>query len=187
MAKLCILSPQTFVRLGIRRVLEQQHDVMADGPLTIDDFQGADVVVLAHHGAMPAIREVRASAPNLPIVVVDHHNAVPGDVLEAGATAWVDGRGTPESLLQAIEAALTGRPFISQRTQDEACRHRLLSNREREVMQRILKNQRIKEIAYQLNVSVKTVSTHRFRLLRKLALQNDLDLLRYARRHGLEG
>jgi DNA-binding NarL/FixJ family response regulator len=187
MAKLCILSSQTFIRLGIRRVLEQQHDVIGEGLLSADDLKAADAVVLAPQGAMPAIREVRAAAPHLPIIVVDHHNAVPDDALAAGASAWVDGRGTAETLLQAIEAALSGRSFISSQAQNDACRHRILSNREREVMQRILKNQRIKEIAFQLDVSVKTVSTHRFRLLRKLAIQNDLDLLRYAERHGLEG
>jgi|GEM_PF-6903991 len=187
MARLCIVSPQTFIRLGIRRVLEQQHEVIAEGSAPTADYPAADAVVLADHVTGPTLRQLRAAAPDIPIVVVDHQHITAGDALEAGASAWVDGRATPETLLSAVEAALSGRPFVARCAEDEACRHRLLSKREREVMGRILRNQRIKTIAFDLNVSVKTVSTHRFRLLRKLALENDLELLRYANRHAMEG
>lgn len=63
--------------------------------------------------------------------------------------------------------------------------HDLLSPREREIMDSLLREKRPKEIAHDLGLSVKTVSTHRFRLLRKLGIGSDLGLLRYALRHGL--
>lgn len=64
-------------------------------------------------------------------------------------------------------------------------KHQRLSPREREVMTMILSGQRLKEIAAKLDISVKTVTTHRSRLLRKLGLEDNLGLYRYGVRHGL--
>lgn len=65
--------------------------------------------------------------------------------------------------------------------------HQRLSPREREVMNMILSGRRLKEIAATLDISVKTVTTHRSRLLRKLGLEDNLGLYRYGVRHGLIG
>ena len=65
--------------------------------------------------------------------------------------------------------------------------HHKLSPREREVMKMILDGQRLKEIAAALDISVKTVTTHRSRLLRKLGLEDNLGLYRYGIRHGIIG
>jgi DNA-binding CsgD family transcriptional regulator len=64
-------------------------------------------------------------------------------------------------------------------------KHHKLSPREREVMNMILEGRRLKEIAAVLDISVKTVTTHRSRLLRKLSLDDNLGLYRYGIRHGL--
>jgi DNA-binding NarL/FixJ family response regulator len=66
-------------------------------------------------------------------------------------------------------------------------RHERLSPREQEVMTRILGGQRLKEIAAHLDISVKTVTTHRSRLLRKLGIEDNLGLYRYGIRNGLIG
>jgi DNA-binding NarL/FixJ family response regulator len=66
-------------------------------------------------------------------------------------------------------------------------KHRRLSPREREVMTMILGGQRLKEIAAKLDISVKTVTTHRSRLLRKLGVEDNLGLYRYGIRNGLIG
>lgn len=66
-------------------------------------------------------------------------------------------------------------------------KHRRLSPREREVMTMILGGRRLKEIAAQLDISVKTVTTHRSRLLRKLGVDDNLGLYRYGIRNGLIG
>jgi two-component system invasion response regulator UvrY len=63
--------------------------------------------------------------------------------------------------------------------------HNRLSPREREVMTHILEGRRLKEIAANLDISVKTVTTHRSRLLRKLGIEDNLGLYRYGVRHGL--
>ena len=65
--------------------------------------------------------------------------------------------------------------------------HERLSRREREVMDMLLEGRRLKEIAARLDISVKTVTTHRARLLKKLRLEDNLGLYRYAVRNGLIG
>jgi DNA-binding NarL/FixJ family response regulator len=75
--------------------------------------------------------------------------------------------------------------FEQRETQPRSNAHERLSPREREVMMLMLTGRRLKEIAAQLNISVKTVTTHRARLLRKLGVADNLGLYRYAVRQGL--
>jgi DNA-binding NarL/FixJ family response regulator len=84
------------------------------------------------------------------------------------------------SLLDLVEAL---RPFHP--NGDGEQRHLKLSRREREVMVLLLEGQRLKEIANRLDIGVKTVTTHRSRLLRKLGVEDTLGLYRYAVRNGL--
>jgi DNA-binding NarL/FixJ family response regulator len=83
-------------------------------------------------------------------------------------------------LLDLVEAL---RPFHPNGDGDH--RHLKLSPREREVMNMLLDGQRLKEIANRLDIGVKTVTTHRSRLLRKLGVEDSLGLYRYAVRNGL--
>jgi DNA-binding NarL/FixJ family response regulator len=85
-------------------------------------------------------------------------------------------------MLQLVEALKMIHPIV-----DSEERHRRLSPREREVMTMILGGRRLKEIAAQLDISVKTVTTHRSRLLRKLGVDDNLGLYRYGIRNGLIG
>jgi DNA-binding CsgD family transcriptional regulator len=85
-------------------------------------------------------------------------------------------------LLDLVEAL---RPFHPNGDGDK--RHQVLSPREREVMALLLEGKRLKEIAVHLDIGVKTVTTHRSRLLRKLGLEDSLGLYRYGIRNGLIG
>lgn len=88
-------------------------------------------------------------------------------------------------LLSMVES-LSAMPLSSMSmAQPEKPNHQRLSPRESEVMNMILGGRRLKEIAAQLDISVKTVTTHRSRLLRKLGLEDNLGLYRYGVRHGL--
>ena len=101
-------------------------------------------------------------------------------------------RGVIESLnpqqlpMQKAELLSMFESFSAMPTlQPEKASHQRLSPREAEVMNMILAGRRLKEIAAQLDISVKTVTTHRSRLLRKLGLEDNLGLYRYGVRHGL--
>ena len=87
-------------------------------------------------------------------------------------------------LLSMVES-LSAMPLSSMSMAPEKSTHQRLSPRESEVMNMILGGRRLKEIAAQLDISVKTVTTHRSRLLRKLGLEDNLGLYRYGVRHGL--
>lgn len=87
--------------------------------------------------------------------------------------------------LLALVETLTPYSLISGNGNGNGNGHQRLSPREREVMDMILSGRRLKEIAAQLDISVKTVTTHRSRLLRKLGLEDNLGLYRYGVRHGL--
>lgn len=85
-------------------------------------------------------------------------------------------------LLELIEQLV---PFHPNGDGQEEAKHSRLSPREREVMTMILSGRRLKEIAATLDISVKTVTTHRSRLLRKLGVEDNLGLYRYGIRNGL--
>lgn len=85
-------------------------------------------------------------------------------------------------LLELIEALI---PFHPNGDGQGEAKHQRLSPREREVMTMILSGRRLKEIAASLDISVKTVTTHRSRLLRKLGVEDNLGLYRYGIRNGL--
>jgi DNA-binding NarL/FixJ family response regulator len=87
-----------------------------------------------------------------------------------------------QSLLSLVDRALTVYPTLSFAADST---HQRLSPRESEVMNMILTGRRLKEIAATLDISVKTVTTHRSRLLRKLNLEDNLGLYRYGIRNGL--
>lgn len=87
--------------------------------------------------------------------------------------------------LLALVETLTPYSLVSGNGNGNGNGHQRLSPREREVMDMILGGRRLKEIAAQLDISVKTVTTHRSRLLRKLGLEDNLGLYRYGVRHGL--
>ena len=86
--------------------------------------------------------------------------------------------------LMALQAVAPSARVVF-RGDDSPARHESLTPREREIMHLTLEGRRAKEIALALDVSVKTVSTHRSRLMRKLGVENDVDLHRYALIHRL--
>lgn len=105
------------------------------------------------------------------------------DSVRPGLSDFEAGRLRQEML--DLISGLNGNGHGNGHKTDDAARHQKLSRRENEVMTMLLQGQRLKEIAVQLQISVKTVTTHRARLLRKLGLSDNLGLYRYGVRHGL--
>ncbi len=112
---------------------------------------------------MNAIHQLRNSIQTLDCEHVQHHRAELLSLVDSLITLYPSGNGSGDH------------------------QHRRLSPREREVMTMILAGQRLKEIAARLDISVKTVTTHRSRLLRKLGVEDNLGLFRYGVRNGLIG
>ena len=159
-----------------------------------------DVLVLdinlPGRSGLEVLREARQHLPNLPVLVL---SSTPEDqlglrVLKAGAAGYLNKQTALEELVQAVRKVLAGGKYVSTKLADklvaevgrsEKAPHEQLSDREFQVMQMIAAGQSIKEIAAELSLSAKTISTFRGRVIEKLNVQNNVELAHYARTHGL--
>jgi DNA-binding NarL/FixJ family response regulator len=160
MTKLFVIDSQPVVRLGIRTVVEHAgHIVVGEAAAptvaAVRDAATADAVIVTTPDARAALR-----TSNLCVIFFDRRSAL-ADLCRDVA------------LLSGDETLAADRA------------HDRLSPREREVASLILAGRRPKEIGHSLGLSPKTVSTHRVRIFRKLAVDGDLGLLRYAMQHQL--
>ena len=115
-------------------------------------------------------------------------------VLRAGAAGYLNKRAAPAELAQAVKQVASGGLFISAKLGQKLASdlahpppapHEQLSDREFQVMQMLVAGKCVKEVAADLALSPKTVSTFRTRLMGKLGLRNDVELARYAMEHNL--
>jgi DNA-binding NarL/FixJ family response regulator len=154
--------------------------------LTMDGISGADL-----------ISRIKTHRPTLPVLVLSMHNEpqVATRMLRCGANGYITKDCNPEVLMAAIRKVAGGGKYIAPelaekmvfdvRPADEGPLHQLLSERERDVLRLLTQGKVVKEIAEQLAISNKTVSTYKIRLMEKLNLTNMAELMRYAMAHGL--
>ena len=191
------------VREGVRRLLEAGGDIAvvaeaADGEeavaLAIElrpDVVVADVAMPRMNG-IEATARILAADPSAKVVVLSLHtdpNVVRG-CLSAGAAGYVPKAGSAGELLRAIRDVAAGRVYLSPLVADAALAGVIgarvaLSDRERETLRLIADGLSMKECAAKLCVSVKTVETHRRKLMAKTGVNSVAGLTRYAVREGL--
>jgi DNA-binding NarL/FixJ family response regulator len=143
------------------------------------------------------LKELKAEWPKLPVLVLSGH---PEDqfavrVLKAGAGGYLTKESAPEELAKAIRKILAGGRYVSPtlaeklalRVKKDLTRmpHEALSDREYEVMSHIASGKTVTEIAEELSLSAKTISTYRARVLEKLGVKNSANIVQYAVRNGL--
>jgi DNA-binding NarL/FixJ family response regulator len=205
--RIFVADDHGLVRSGIRQIIETSHDLCvsaeaADGAELLRRLAstGADAVLLDM--AMPGlngvdlIRRLKVEYPKLPVLVVSMHNEgqIVTRALKAGAAGYVTKDCNPEMLLAALRKVLAGGRYIDpslvdsvvfQSGQDEHTPRDQLSPRELQILELIAGGMALGDIADRLHLSPKTVSTHKMRLMHKLGLDNNADLLKYAVRHGI--
>lgn len=164
-----------------------------------------DVVILDL--AMPGLnglettRRIRRSAPRTAVVVLTMHNSeqIAREVLQAGARGYILKSDAGRDLVQAVEAVARGQHFLTSRIAEVVLESYLqagaetdsptprggLTEREREIVQLLSEGRTNKEVASRLNISTKTVETHRANIMRKLRLKSLGDLIRYAIRNRI--
>jgi DNA-binding NarL/FixJ family response regulator len=149
-------------------------------------------------GGVGLIPRLLAVAPGVRILVLSQHAERDFALrcLEAGAWGYAGKDAGFEAILGAVTRVASGRRYLSDRAQELAIErlaggpvgeapHSALSSRELEVLLALARGRRVKEIAGDLGISFKTVSTYRTRILEKLGLESNVDLAMYAREHGL--
>ena len=116
------------------------------------------------------------------------------EAMRAGASGYLLKAAAGEELFEAIRAAMAGRVFLSPHITEDVLRtisgranqgERQLTSRQREVLQLIAQGKRMKEIAADLNISVRTVEDHKSQLLVALGVKSTADLVKFAVKHGL--
>ena len=204
-----LADDHTLVRAGVRKILEAQPGVtvvgeVADGTAALDALAQIAVDVLVLDLTMPGLdgfavlRRARTLAPALKVLVLSMH-ADPEFVERAvrdGADGYLLKDSAVSDLVAAIQAVREGRAYHSpqiQRQLTDLLRGGApttsaldpLTERERDVLKRIAEGQSTKEIAAQLDISARTVETHRANLLRKLEVRSVAQLVRIAIRERL--
>jgi two-component system invasion response regulator UvrY len=195
------------LRAGLRLYLEQDPsithiDESATGAGTLEQLRAASYDLLILDINMPdrsgidILRQVRASHPHTRVLVLsgfaEKQYAV--NVLRAGASGYVAKDQAPEELRRAVHTVLAGQRYVSARvnealvspgaTADQPL-HASLSQREFQIMCKIARGRSVSQIAAELSISVKTVSTYRARILEKMNMDNNAALTAYALRNEL--
>lgn len=208
MIRILIADDHAIVRGGLKQIVAMTPDIVVAAEATkaneVEDMlQHFQFDLLLLDMAMPGssgvelIQRVHADRPSLPILILSMHNEgqIVARALKAGASGYVTKDSDPEVLLLAIRKVAGGGRFIDPALVDtmvfdvdgrDQNPHELLTDREFQVLNMIASGQPMGDIADQLHLSPKTVSTHKMRLMQKLGIDNNVDLIRYAIRHGLD-
>ena len=207
MIRILIGDDHAIVRSGLKQIIATTSDLQGTG----EAAQGAEILAALRAGpydlllvdmTMPGlsgvdlIRRIKAEWPPLPVLVLSMLNEaqIASRALRAGAAGYVTKDCEPEILLAAIRKVAAGGRFIDPALVDamvfetgtsDAPPHEILSDREFQVLQLLAGGCSLNEIGDKLNISAKTISTHKMRLMQKLKLENNAALMRYAIRHGL--
>ena len=207
--RIFIADDHPIVRQGLRRIVEADPGMAISGEaddaaalLAGLETKATDLVLL--DVSMPGglfletLRELRDRHPSIRVLALSVH---PEDewavrALKAGASGYLTKDHSPDQLLDAIRRVYRGGKYVSSTLAEQLAihldvgggqraPHELLSDREFEVMRRLGSGLTVSQIAGELALSTKTVSTYRTRILEKMAVATNADLVRYAARHGL--
>lgn len=197
-----IVDDHKIIRDGLKRILEEYYpsaiveecgsaeDIRAK--MTVADF---DLVIcdlnLPGRSGLEVARELKSSHPKLPVLILsmnpEENYAV--RALEAGAAGYVNKTSGSEELIRAIQQVSLGKKYFSaaaaqimveQLISPKKALQDKLTNREFDVLKLISQGRSLAEISKQLFLAPSTVSTHRVRILRKLQVKSNADLIRYA-------
>jgi DNA-binding NarL/FixJ family response regulator len=208
MIRILIADDHPIVREGLKLVIEKAPDMKVGGEAengqeVLDLVYGGtwDVVVLDFSmpgkGGLDVIQELHRERPALPLLVLSMHPEaeLAPRLLKAGAAGYLVKEGATRDLVEAIRRVHAGGRYVSPALAEKLAfdlalpagkkPHELLSDREYQVFLRIASGRSAHEIAAELSVSVKTVRTHRDRVLDKMSMKNDVELTRYALEHHL--
>ena len=160
-----------------------------------------DVVVLditmPGRSGLEVLREIKKSCPKLPVLVLSMHpeNQFAVRVLKRGASGYMTKESAPAELVGAVRKVLAGGRYVSSGLAEKLATYlaadnqkpvqELLSDREFQVLRLIASGKIVSDIARELSLSVKTISTYRSRILEKMGMKNNAELMHYAIQHQL--
>jgi DNA-binding NarL/FixJ family response regulator len=208
MIRVLIADDHTVVRHGLKQILSSDAQlqvvgeaVNGDEVLRMVDALRIDALVLditmPGKNGLDVLKELRRKHPQLPVLVLSMH---PEDqfairILRAGASGYVTKESAPEELIGALRKVCKGTKYVSPQLAEKLAvfieddkrgpLHEQLSDREYQVMSMLALGKTVSEIADELSLSVKTVSTYRTRVLEKMKMTTNAELVRYALQNQL--
>lgn len=207
MIRVLVADDHPVVREGLKRIIERDSAIVvaaeAGTSQEVLDRLAADrldVVLLdinmPGRGGLEVLQQIKAHYPSLPVLVVSMYpeEQYATRVLRAGAAGYLTKESAPSQLVKAIRKVIRGGKYVSPTLAEKLAidlganstnPHESLSNREYQVLCLLASAKTVSEIADELSLSVKTISTYRTRILEKMGLRNNVELARYALKHGL--
>ena len=209
MIRVLLADDHSIVRDGLRRIVDDSEEMTvvaeaADGKGAIAQVRDRQPDVAVIDISMPGLDGLEVTSrlhnefPRLPIIILTMHEEEQYVIraLEAGAMGYITKKSAPEQLVNAIRAVHAGSRYLSAEATDmlalsvaRGTRGQSpldrLSTRELQVLRRLALGHTNREIASAYNISIKTVDTYRFRLLKKLNLRNNAELSRFAIQNNL--
>jgi two-component system invasion response regulator UvrY len=209
MPSVLVADDHAMLRAGLREYLERERSIdtigeAANGAETLSALNTRqwDLVILdinmPEGSGIETLRQIRLEHPQTKVLVVSGYaeNQYALNVLRAGASGYLTKDQAPEEFMRAVRTVLAGRRFVTPSLSEHLISeldepadqpmHARLSEREFQVLRKLAVGRSISEIAVELEISIKTVSTYRARVLEKMHLVTNADLTTYALRNGLQ-
>jgi two-component system, NarL family, invasion response regulator UvrY len=208
MIQVLLADDHAIVRAGLKELLADTGDITVAGEAgtgqeAIARVREGDYDVVVLDMSMPGrsgielIRQIKNEKPKLRILILSMHSESQYAVraLKAGASGYLTKDGAADQLVAAIRRIAAGGAYVTPEVAErlaldierpgDAPPHTLLSDREFQVFQAIVSGKSVTAIADELSLSVKTVSTHKTRIMEKMGISNSVELVRYAIRYKL--
>lgn len=208
MIKILVADDHTIVREGLKQIFNETQDMVVsdeakNGEEVIKKVENNDYgivlldISLPGRSGLDVLKQLKLIKPELPVLVLSMHPEEQYAVrsLRAGASGYLTKESASQELIQAIRKISQGRKYITSSLAEKIAfemevdtskpLHEALSDREYQVLCMIASGKTVKEIGEALSLSVKTISTHRSRILKKMKMKNNAQLIRYAVRHDL--
>jgi two-component system invasion response regulator UvrY len=206
--RVLIADDHAIVREGLKQILSEVPDMVvageaADGQEALERIRKDPWDIVLLDMSMPGksgielLKQIKSEYPKLPVLILSMHKEDQYAVrtLRAGASGYLTKESAPQLLVSAIRKVASGGRYISPSLAEKLLLdwspnedkplHTLLSDREFQIFQMIVSGKSTSEIADELALSVKTVSTHKVRILQKMKMKNNTELVVYAMKYQL--
>jgi DNA-binding NarL/FixJ family response regulator len=204
--RILIVDDHAVVRRGVKELLAENREVAVGEASSASDAleqvrrESWDLVILDLHmpgrGGLELLADLRRERPALPLLVLTIYSEdqFAMRALRSGAAGYLTKESAPEQLQEAVRRLLAGGRYVSASLAEKLAGavgehpgppHEQLSNREYQVFERLATGRTVSEVAEELHLSVKTISTYRARILEKLSLRTNAELTLYAMRNQL--
>jgi DNA-binding NarL/FixJ family response regulator len=208
--RILVADDHSVVRQGLKQIIADSPDMEIVGEaatsqeaLELVRSGSFDLIILdismPGQNGLEILRELKSESPALKVIILSMYPEEQYAIrsLRDGASAYLTKGSQPEELILAIKTVASGKRYITPSVADRLATyiednskrppHETLSDREMEILMLIGSGKQVSDIAEELNLSIKTVSTYRSRILLKMNMETNAQLIRYSLQHGLVG